>query len=379
MPIFAHVPLLQRLTGLIYFPINHAFPHFGLAAGLMYLPAKFKIRFLEPIHLRRLWTRRRRRPRTRAVARRGGARDASSAKSTQRFLSGSPSGSVRVPPQGMRGMRQNGGWRLAATALCSGTVMLAISACGGDDHFKNEARPPVPTQLTGVITNDEVTVSPNTVPLPAKKGQQEASRELNTPIILIISNQTTTRTRSRSPARRATAPSLGRHAADQPARHRADPAVAAARQVRGEGGVGQGRQPGRADRDGDADGQPEPSDLVGRRPAALEQLALLRLRRRRLDLALRHQDELVDLRQVPAHAGRHRVEDLARLVDPARSRSSAALDPAHVLHRAAAPARPRRAPPPASTPSASPRLISTRARASAVGDLERQPRPSSGS
>ncbi|HEX2231938.1 MAG TPA: lysophospholipid acyltransferase family protein [Thermoleophilaceae bacterium] len=51
MPIFAHVPLLQRLTGLIYFPINHAFPHFGLAAGAMYLPAKFKIRFLEPLHL----------------------------------------------------------------------------------------------------------------------------------------------------------------------------------------------------------------------------------------------------------------------------------------------------------------------------------------
>jgi 1-acyl-sn-glycerol-3-phosphate acyltransferase len=49
MPIFAHVPLLQRLTGLIYFPINHAFPHLGLAAGLMYLPAKFKIRFLDPI------------------------------------------------------------------------------------------------------------------------------------------------------------------------------------------------------------------------------------------------------------------------------------------------------------------------------------------
>jgi 1-acyl-sn-glycerol-3-phosphate acyltransferase len=49
MPIFAHVPLLQRLTGLIYFPINHAFPHFGLLAGGMYLPAKFKIRFLEPV------------------------------------------------------------------------------------------------------------------------------------------------------------------------------------------------------------------------------------------------------------------------------------------------------------------------------------------
>jgi 1-acyl-sn-glycerol-3-phosphate acyltransferase len=51
MPIFAHVPTLQRLTGLIYFPVNHAFPHFGAAAGLMYLPAKFKLRFLEPIHL----------------------------------------------------------------------------------------------------------------------------------------------------------------------------------------------------------------------------------------------------------------------------------------------------------------------------------------
>jgi len=50
MPIFAHVPLLQRLTGLIYFPINHAFPHFGLLAAAMYLPAKFKIRFLEPVH-----------------------------------------------------------------------------------------------------------------------------------------------------------------------------------------------------------------------------------------------------------------------------------------------------------------------------------------
>jgi 1-acyl-sn-glycerol-3-phosphate acyltransferase len=51
MPIFAHIPLLQRLTGLIYFPVNHAFPHFGLAAGLMYLPAKFKIRFLDPVDL----------------------------------------------------------------------------------------------------------------------------------------------------------------------------------------------------------------------------------------------------------------------------------------------------------------------------------------
>ena len=53
MPIFAHVPLMQRLTGLIYFPVNHAFPHFGLAAAGMYLPAKFKIHFLEPVDLSR--------------------------------------------------------------------------------------------------------------------------------------------------------------------------------------------------------------------------------------------------------------------------------------------------------------------------------------
>jgi len=49
MPIFAHFRPAQRLTGLIYFPINHAFPQFGLLAGLMYLPAKFKIHFLDPV------------------------------------------------------------------------------------------------------------------------------------------------------------------------------------------------------------------------------------------------------------------------------------------------------------------------------------------
>jgi 1-acyl-sn-glycerol-3-phosphate acyltransferase len=51
MPIFAHLRVFERLTGLIYFPLNHAFPHFGLAAGLMYLPAKFRICFLEPVDL----------------------------------------------------------------------------------------------------------------------------------------------------------------------------------------------------------------------------------------------------------------------------------------------------------------------------------------
>ena len=49
MPIFAHISALQRLTGLLYFPITPTFPHLGLAGFLGYLPAKFKIRFLEPI------------------------------------------------------------------------------------------------------------------------------------------------------------------------------------------------------------------------------------------------------------------------------------------------------------------------------------------
>ena len=48
-PIFAQVNVLKRLTGLLYFPITPTFPHFGLLGMLGYLPAKFKIRFLEPI------------------------------------------------------------------------------------------------------------------------------------------------------------------------------------------------------------------------------------------------------------------------------------------------------------------------------------------
>ncbi|MDQ5894926.1 MAG: hypothetical protein QG596_1187 [Actinomycetota bacterium] len=51
MPIFAHFKLLQKLSGLIYFPLTPSFPHFGLAAPLMYMPSKFKIRFMEPIDM----------------------------------------------------------------------------------------------------------------------------------------------------------------------------------------------------------------------------------------------------------------------------------------------------------------------------------------
>jgi hypothetical protein len=86
-------------------------------------------------------------------------------------------------------MRQNGSWRLAASVLASGSIVLVSAGCGSDDKFKNEPRPPVPTQLTGVITNEEVTVSPDVLPLPAEKGQQEASTDLDTPIVLVINNQ----------------------------------------------------------------------------------------------------------------------------------------------------------------------------------------------
>jgi 1-acyl-sn-glycerol-3-phosphate acyltransferase len=49
MPVFAQLNLLQKLTGLIYFPITPTFPWLGLVGGLSFLPAKFFIRFLEPI------------------------------------------------------------------------------------------------------------------------------------------------------------------------------------------------------------------------------------------------------------------------------------------------------------------------------------------
>ena len=53
-PIFAHIWPLQRLTGLLYFPITPTFPHFGLLGMLGYLPAKFLIRFLPPVRTDRM-------------------------------------------------------------------------------------------------------------------------------------------------------------------------------------------------------------------------------------------------------------------------------------------------------------------------------------
>ena len=48
-PIFMQLNLLKRLTGLLYTPLTPTFPHLGPLGMLAYLPAKFKLRFLEPI------------------------------------------------------------------------------------------------------------------------------------------------------------------------------------------------------------------------------------------------------------------------------------------------------------------------------------------
>lgn len=67
--------------------------------------------------------------------------------------------------------------RIRAAALLSGAALTVASfaGCGGSD-FKNKLRPPVPIQLTAVITDKNITVSPS------KFGAG--------PITLVISNQT---------------------------------------------------------------------------------------------------------------------------------------------------------------------------------------------
>ena len=61
----------------------------------------------------------------------------------------------------------------AFPALCA--VGLALAGCGEDD-FENEPRPPTPVQLTGVIQEEKVTISPN---------------ELGAgPVVITVSNQT---------------------------------------------------------------------------------------------------------------------------------------------------------------------------------------------
>jgi hypothetical protein len=73
-------------------------------------------------------------------------------------------------------MRLSGRIR-ASAPLCGVTAaMLIFVGCGGGSDFQNKPRPAVPVELTGVITNSKVTVSPN------KVGAG--------PVVITVSNQT---------------------------------------------------------------------------------------------------------------------------------------------------------------------------------------------
>lgn len=77
----------------------------------------------------------------------------------------------------MRGRTQKG--RCLRSVLISTGAIAALVVCGcggGSTTFKNRPRPAVPNSLTGVITDSQVTVSPNNIG--------------GGPIDLLVSNQT---------------------------------------------------------------------------------------------------------------------------------------------------------------------------------------------
>ena len=65
--------------------------------------------------------------------------------------------------------------RIVTFALLA-TAAGTAAGCGGSSDYKNQPRPPAPLQLTGVIQEDKLTVSPNRVGAG--------------PVIIFISNQT---------------------------------------------------------------------------------------------------------------------------------------------------------------------------------------------
>jgi hypothetical protein len=64
---------------------------------------------------------------------------------------------------------------MIGTALLA-TAAMTATGCGSASHFENKPRPAAPVQLTGVITEKGVTISPDRVG--------------SGPIVLLISNQT---------------------------------------------------------------------------------------------------------------------------------------------------------------------------------------------
>ena len=66
--------------------------------------------------------------------------------------------------------------RRRRSAVAAGALLLlGFAGCRSED-FRNEPRPPIPIQLTGVITEERVTISPNVVG--------------TGPITILVSNQT---------------------------------------------------------------------------------------------------------------------------------------------------------------------------------------------
>jgi hypothetical protein len=66
--------------------------------------------------------------------------------------------------------------RVRGVAIFAAVAAVACAAGCGDEDFENEPRPPVPVELTGVIQEDKLTVSP--------------SRVGAGPFVITISNQT---------------------------------------------------------------------------------------------------------------------------------------------------------------------------------------------
>jgi hypothetical protein len=75
----------------------------------------------------------------------------------------------------MRATRKTRRFRGSAALLATGVAVVLVAGCGSSD-FKNKPRPAVPIELTGVIQEKKVTVSPN------KVGAG--------PILITVSNQT---------------------------------------------------------------------------------------------------------------------------------------------------------------------------------------------
>src|SRR5437764_9262942 len=67
--------------------------------------------------------------------------------------------------------------RRVALLFVGGFVVLGVPGCGGGSDFKDRARPPIPLQLSGVITDKSVSVEPS------KVGAG--------PVTIVISNQAT--------------------------------------------------------------------------------------------------------------------------------------------------------------------------------------------